>query len=109
MSVQSSDESSTNPIMSTKCSIKGCDRDAYAKGYCSGHYKRQHRDPRADMTVPLREDRGELAEVNVRVPVHVRAALESAGGCYAMGAAVLQAWADGLPMPARPTKRRKAA
>lgn len=37
------------------CSVLGCDRDSYVRGYCEGHYTRvrRHGNPRAD--IPLKQ------------------------------------------------------
>lgn len=53
--------------------VKGsCDKPVFAKGLCSGHYRRRHRG--LDVNVPLREPLGDhvfLCGINVTLGVHV--------------------------------------
>ena len=91
-----------------KCTCHG-DRPAYAKGLCQASYRRQLRDPAADIHAPVRESRGDLLDLSTRVTSETRAALETLGGAYSGAATVLESWARGERLPKAPKRARRAA
>lgn len=55
----------------------GKPRPVFAKGLCEPHFRRQNRDPKADLARPVAEKRGELVELKVRIPAGVAPVLEA--------------------------------
>lgn len=58
-----------------KCKSPECDRDAFAKGFCFAHYRRQLRG--GDPTAPIRTHGLVPLPGPIRVEQHVAKALES--------------------------------
>lgn len=61
--------------MESKCTQKGCDRDAYAKGLCVAHYFRKRRG--SSSREPVRGEAGAaMATLSSRVSIEAKTELE---------------------------------
>lgn len=68
-----------------------CGRPVLAKDLCQAHYRKKLRG--GDVNEPVRESRGDLVPLSLRVTSSTSKALEEAGGAYRIGAEVLESWA----------------
>lgn len=68
-----------------------CGRPVLAKDLCQAHYRKKLRG--GDVNEPVRESRGDLVSLSLRVTSSTSKALEEAGGAYRIGAEVLESWA----------------
>jgi len=94
-------ESTPNPR--PRCAGPDCPREAVRQGLCQGHYEQRRRAPDRPLRA-LRGPRGalgdeRLARLSLRVPPRVLARLGEPPGVRAR--TVLEAWADGVPLPGR--------